>query len=372
LITKHYKIDRKNIETASAILSEAGETIRNGGLVVFPTETVYGLGANALREEASKKIYRAKGRPSDNPLIIHIANLKDLPTIAKEIPNAAYLLAKKFWPGPLTMIFNKSKDVPDTTTGGLSSVAVRMPDDEIALGVIRCGGGFVAAPSANTSGRPSPTKACHVADDLDGKVDMIIDGGDCTIGLESTILDMTVSPFAILRPGAITAEMLEEVIKEKVTSSSGKALKEDTAPKAPGMKYRHYSPKAKLVLIAGEVGKVADYINERIGEALSDGGVNGDCIGIIASEEIANRYSEELRRAGSNLESTDLQKRVIVKTIGNRADASGIAANLYRILREFDAEDVSVIYSEVFPEEGIGIAIMNRLTKAAGYEIIYV
>ena len=204
------KIDRYQID--DKVLAKAGEILKNGGLVAFPTETVYGLGANALNEDAAMKTYAAKGRPSDNPLIVHIADIDDLPIVARNISDKAKQIMERFWPGPLTLIFEKQYIVPYGTTGGLSTVAVRMPTDEIAKAVIRAGGGYISAPSANTSGRPSPTSAQHVADDFDGKIDMIIDGGNVDIGLESTILDMTVEPPMILRPGAITKEMLEEEI----------------------------------------------------------------------------------------------------------------------------------------------------------------
>ena len=224
-------------------MDQAGEIIKKGGLVAFPTETVYGLGANALDADASAKIYAAKGRPSDNPLIVHIADFSALDFIVKEIPESARKLAEAFWPGPLTMIFRKKETVPYGTTGGLETVAVRMPDHPVALALIRAGGGYIAAPSANTSGRPSPTKASHVADDMNGKIDVIIDGGDVGIGLESTIVDLTVPQPMILRPGYITKEMLEDVltcVEEDCTM-----MRDDSgqAPKAPGMKYRHYAPK---------------------------------------------------------------------------------------------------------------------------------
>ena len=233
------KIDKNQIDEDA--IREAGEILREGGLVAFPTETVYGLGANALDEEAAKKTYEAKGRPSDNPLIVHIADLEDLSEITENVPPETELLAKHFWPGPLTMIFEKSSLVPYGTTGGLDTVAVRMPSDLIARKLILAAGGYVSAPSANTSGRPSPTTAEHVWEDLNGKIEMIIDGGSVDIGLESTILDMTVSPPMILRPGAITADMLEEVIGVVSVDETILGSESSQAPKAPGMKYRHLS-----------------------------------------------------------------------------------------------------------------------------------
>ena len=243
------KIDKNQIDTE--IIAEAGKILERGGLVAFPTETVYGLGANALNEEAARKTYEAKGRPSDNPLIVHIADIQALDEIVESIPERAKSIAEKFWPGPLTLIFEKSGVVPLGTTGGLQTVAVRMPEDEIARALIRAGGGYVSAPSANVSGRPSPTSAEHVAEDLDGKIDMIIDGGNVDIGVESTIVDMTVEPPMILRPGAITKEMLEEVIGEVAVDRTTLSETSDAAPKAPGMKYRHYAPKAQLVIVSG-------------------------------------------------------------------------------------------------------------------------
>ena len=228
------KIDKNNIDPE--VIEEAGNILKNGGLVAFPTETVYGLGADALKEEAAKKTYAAKGRPSDNPLIVHIADYEDLKAVAVNIPAKTDALAAHFWPGPLTMIFEKSEVVPYGTTGGLDTVAVRMPSDPVAAAVIRAAGGFVSAPSANTSGRPSPTTAQHVSEDLDGKIDMILDSGSVDIGLESTILDMTVEPPMILRPGAITADMFEEVIGPVSVDETILGSESIKAPKAPGKK----------------------------------------------------------------------------------------------------------------------------------------
>ena len=341
------KIDRHQMD--DEVLAKAGEILKRGGLVAFPTETVYGLGANALNEDAAKQTYAAKGRPSATPLIVQIADVEDLPIVARNISDKAKQLMEQFWPGPLTFIFEKQYIVPYGTTGGLNTVAVRMPTDEIARAVIRAGGGYVSAPSANTSGRPSPTSAEHVADDFDGKIDMIIDGGNVDIGLESTILDMTVEPPMILRPGAITKEMLEEVVGEVAVDAT--LLTEDTgeAPKAPGMKYRHYAPKAELIIVEGEVGETIKAIRQISYEQTR----LGFKVGIIASGETAEYYTNG-----------------IVKNIGTRSNENSIAKNLYRVLREFDEEDVSYIYSEAFDGDGIGSAIMNRLEKAAGHHII--
>lgn len=331
------------------LMQQAGECLKKGGLVAFPTETVYGLGGNALDPEASGKIYAAKGRPSDNPLIVHIAELEALDKIAAEIPPSAYALAEAFWPGPLTMIFRKKEIVPYATTGGLDTVAVRMPSHPAALALIKAGGGYIAAPSANTSGRPSPTKAAHVAEDLSGKIDVIIDGGDVGIGLESTIVDLTEEEPAILRPGYVNEAMLREVLGA-VHMDPG-LLKNDPSvrPKAPGMKYRHYAPKADLTIVDGESVAVIAKINELVQAAK----MQGKQAGVIATDETAALYKDG-----------------IVRSVGTRTDEITIAAHLYALLREFDAMDVSVIYSESFDTPQMGQAIMNRLIKAAGHQRI--
>lgn len=342
------KTDSNNINME--VIREAGEIIKRGGLVAFPTETVYGLGANALDEDASAKIYAAKGRPSDNPLIVHIAEIEDLDKIVTEIPQKAKLLADKFWPGPLTMIFSKSDMVPLGTTGGLNTVAVRMPDHGLALELIKASGGYVAAPSANTSGRPSPTKASHVAEDMNGKIDMIIDGGMVGIGIESTIVDVSTETPMILRPGYINKEMLEEVIGEVLVDKTlleGVDTKEK--PKAPGMKYKHYAPKADLTIIEGNQNDVIDLINKLTAEKIE----SNHKVGIIATDETIDRY-----QSGQT------------KSIGSRGDEQSISHNLYNILREFDDTNVEIIYSESFSNEKMGVAIMNRLLKAAGHKII--
>lgn len=343
------KIDKNKINTD--IIREAGRILREGRLVAFPTETVYGLGADALNEHAAQKIYAAKGRPSDNPLIIHITNMDDLAKIISFIPEAAKVIADKYWPGPLTMIFDKSGIVPYGTTGGLDTVAVRMPSHEIAREVIDAGGGYIAAPSANTSGRPSPTTALHVEEDMTGKIDMIIDGGSVDIGVESTILDMTVVPPMILRPGAITREMLTELIGEVSVDKTLITPDSKKAPKAPGMKYRHYAPKAELTIVEGEIKEVIAKINSLAAEKLEE----GLKVGIIGTEETVECYP-----AGD------------VKSIGTREDEATIAGSLYGILREFDNDGVDYIYSEAFATGGIGSAIMNRLLKAAGHHVIHI
>ncbi len=330
-------------------LLEAAEILRKGGLVAFPTETVYGLGADGLREEAARKIYEAKGRPSDNPLIIHIADRRDLADLAAEIPEKAAALAKKFWPGPLTMIFKKSDHVPKGTTGGLDTVAVRMPSHPLALALLKVSGIYIAAPSANISGRPSPTCAEHVREDLDGKIDMILDGGEVEIGIESTIVDVTERIPVILRPGFITKEMLEKEIGEVALDPAVllEKPKKEIVPKAPGMKYRHYAPKADLCIVEGKTERVIAYILENTKKKMEQ----GYKVGILAAEETKERYVQG-----------------IVKTIGSRKDDHSILQRLYGALREFDSIGVDYIYSESFSEVEHGYAVMNRLLKAAGYQ----
>ncbi len=338
-------------EREQAELHRAGTVLRGGGLVAFPTETVYGLGGDALNPDSSRKIYEAKGRPSDNPLIVHIADLDALDKITSGVPETALKLAEAFWPGPLTMILHKSEAVPLATTGGLETVAVRMPSHPVAQALIREGGGYVAAPSANTSGKPSPTLAAYVAEDMNGRIDMIIDGGEVGIGLESTIVDLTVNTPRILRPGYITGEMLEKAVGEVTADATILRSQADCgqAPKAPGMKYRHYAPEGDLTIVRGEAGKVVEYINL---QAAKDEAA-GKKVGVIGTEELLEGYRAD-----------------VVKSVGSRADEETIARRLFRILREFDDERVTRIYSEGFSEEGLGQAIMNRLLKAAGHHVI--
>lgn len=338
------KVDKNQID--EEVIQEAGDILKNGGLVAFPTETVYGLGANALDEEAAKKTYAAKGRPSDNPLIVHIADVQALEEIAANIPPETEELAFHFWPGPLTMIFEKNEIIPYGTTGGLETVAVRMPSDLVARELILAAGGFVSAPSANTSGRPSPTAAQHVYKDLEGKIDMILDGGSVEIGLESTILDMTVRPPMILRPGAITVDMLEAVIGPVSVDETMIGSESTKAPKAPGMKYRHYAPKARMFIVEGTLREEVLAIRQLAYAARR----KNKKVGIIATNETAVLYTHG-----------------VVKNIGARDNEKSIARNLYAVLREFDDEDVEEIYSESFASQGIGNAIMNRLEKAAGH-----
>lgn len=339
-------------EQPSQALEQAAGILKQGGLVAFPTETVYGLGGDALRSEASEKIYAAKGRPSDNPLIVHIAKEEDLQRLAREIPEKAYQLMDVFWPGPMTMIFYKQPVVPDSTTGGLDTVAVRMPAHNVAYELIRRSGILIAAPSANLSGRPSPTSADHVREDLDGRIDMILDGGDCRYGIESTIVDMTGEIPVILRPGYITKEMLEQVIGTVEVDPGISGLLPEMKPKAPGMKYTHYAPKGIMYIVEGDSRKsVIRCINRLVRERQAAG-----CrVGVLATRYNAMAYEAD---------------EVLV--VGDRSDELMISSRLYRTLREFDQRGVDYIYSESFAGSGLGRAIMNRLLKAAGYRVIRV
>ena len=332
-----------------AAIARAGRILKDGGLVAFPTETVYGLGGDALNPESSKKIYAAKGRPSDNPLIVHVCRWEDVAPIVEEIPKEAEKLAAAFWPGPMTMIFNKSSLVPYETTGGLDTVAVRFPSNKIAAAMIRAGGGYIAAPSANKSGRPSPTEALYCKEDLDGKVEMIIDGGQVGIGLESTIIDLTEEKPTILRPGYITKEMLEKVLGEVEVDRTIIAPNSGIRPKAPGMKYRHYAPQGDLAIVEGSPEHVVSYINEACGKAKAEGKVTG----IICTDETRDRYQADY-----------------VYSAGTRSDEETVARQLFKILREFDDDGAQVLFSESFAGGGICMAIMNRLMKAAGQKVI--
>lgn len=338
------KVDHQKLEAPIDIL-------KKGGLVAFPTETVYGLGGDALQADASKKIYAAKGRPSDNPLIVHIADFSQLEEIASEVPESARKLNEAFWPGPLTMIVKKNDKVPYETTGGLDTVAVRMPSHPVARALLQDSRVMIAAPSANTSGRPSPTMADHVWEDLHDKIDCIIDGGTVDIGLESTIVDLSEDVPTILRPGYINQEMIREVLGECIMDPGLSEENKKVRPKAPGMRYKHYAPKGELYIVEGDMDKVIDKINELAKEASE----SGEIVGIVATEETKDRY-----------------KYGRVLTIGSREDEDSIAHNLYGILREFDELGDTKMYTEAFSTPRIGQAIMNRLLKAAGHKVIEV
>lgn len=338
-----------NLKSDFTYLEEASEIIKIGGLVAFPTETVYGLGANALDEEAVKKIFIAKGRPQDNPLIIHVAD-KNIDNYVNEIPEVAKKIMDRFWPGPLTIILNKKDIIPNVTSANLDSIGIRMPNNEIALELIRLAGVPIAAPSANISGRPSPTDVERCIEDLEGKVDYIIGGMQCNIGVESTIIDCTSNPPLILRPGGITLEMLKE-IDNNIEIDPGIMQKpsENLKPKAPGMKYRHYAPKAEVKIIKGDNKKTIEKINKMIDNYIED----GKKVGILSSERNKSFYKKgEVISLGSSLEE--------------------VAHNLFESLRSLDDKGVDVILAEAYEEKGVGIAIMNRLNKSAGYNIINV
>jgi L-threonylcarbamoyladenylate synthase len=350
LKTKVIRIYEDKLEDKT--LKECGEALRNGKLVVFPTETVYGLGANALEEDAVKKIFEAKGRPQDNPLIVHISDIDEIKPLVKEIPKIAYELMEKFWPGPMTIILSKSSLIPDRTSAELDSVGIRMPSNKIARKLIKEAKVPIAAPSANISGRPSPTDIETCIEDLDGKVDYIIGGQKCDVGVESTVIDCTAYPPCVLRPGGITLEMLKEIDNNiYIDSAIMTKDNENIKPKAPGMKYRHYAPKAELKIISGNLRN---------------------------SVEKIKKLTEEYESAGKNvgIMTTDETKELYVKgqivSLGSRENLESIARNLFSVLRSFDSKNVDIILSESFEEKGIGIAIMNRLKKSAGFNIINV
>jgi L-threonylcarbamoyladenylate synthase len=329
------------------IIKEAADILKKGGLVVFPTETVYGLGADAQNEKAVNNIFKAKGRPQDNPLIVHVGDIDMVPELVKEIPLSARKIMDRFFPGPITVIMKKSDKIPMVTSAGLSTVGIRMPENIIARELIRESGVPVAAPSANTSGKPSPTEVNRCVEDLDGKVDFIIGGGKCSYGLESTVIDCSVYPPVILRPGRITLEMLQE-IDENIYIDSG-LITGNERPKAPGMKYKHYAPKAKVKIIQGSVKKTVEKINEIVQNYIGD----KSKVGIMATDETISEY-----------------KQGIVISLGSRNDVETIGSNLFETLRALDDLGVDLILSESFEENGIGIAIMNRLKKSAGFDII--
>lgn len=332
-------------------IKEAADIINKGGIVAFPTETVYGLGANALNEEAVDKIFKAKGRPQDNPLIVHVAS-KNIDKLVKEVPAIAKSLIDKFWPGPLTIILNKKDIIPNRTSANLESVGIRMPNNEIALKLIELSGCPIAAPSANISGRPSPTDVERCVEDLDGKVDYIIGWKKSDVGVESTIVDCTVMPPVVLRPGGITLEMLRKVCSE-ITIDKAIQGKPDSnlKPKAPGMKYRHYAPKAKLQIIKGNKEKTIEKINEIVQNYID----NQKRVAILSTEEVSNRFP-----LGE------------IISLGSEKNLYDVARNLFEALRKCDDLNVDFILCQGFEDKGVGLAIMNRLNKAAGFNILEV
>lgn len=349
-------------------VEEAAEVIRRGGLVAFPTETVYGLGGNALDPEASRKIYAAKGRPSDNPLIVHVSCMEEVDALVSAFPEDARKLMETFWPGPLTIIMPKAECVPLETTGGLNTVAIRCPENKLTLAFIKAAERPIAGPSANTSGKPSPTEAEHVLHDLDGKIDMILDDGPVGIGVESTIIDVTGEVPTLLRPGAITLEELSQTLGKTVEVDPAivaGGVKEGIHPKAPGMKYRHYAPNARMALVTTAFLKEHDYgvsgedrknedrkVASAIERLVKKDEAEGKKVGIICCEETRELYAGEYE--------ADL------KVIGRRSDPLSMTHELFRILREFDDDQVETIYAESYSDHGVGFALMNRMRKAAG------
>ena len=381
-------------------IEEAAQILKTGGLVAFPTETVYGLGGNGLDKEAARKIYAAKGRPSDNPLILHVSKMEEVYPLVESVPEKAKRLMESFWPGPLTLILQKSKIVPLESTGGLDTVAIRCPDNALTLELIERAGLPVAGPSANLSGSPSPTEASHVYHDLSGRIEGILDDGAVGIGVESTILDMSTETPTLLRPGAITLEDLTEVLGEKPEIDPtllGKKMEDGFIPKAPGMKYRHYAPKAEMILFITSTvrkacdtsfcsleekesedktsekkrsedriseGKESEYkVSKRIAEYLEEEGKGfpREKIAVFCAEETKHFYQEMAEKEG-----------IVLKVLGRRDEPLSMTHNLFRILRECDEEGIELILSEGYSEKGIGFALMNRMKKAAGQKIILI
>ena len=333
-------------ETDADAIPQAAAILRRGGLLGIPTETVYGLGADALNETAVRHIFEAKGRPQDNPLIIHVPDASWLERYCREVPETAYRLAERFWPGPLTMILPRRENVPLQTTGGLETVGVRCPDHPVTRAIIEAAGVPVAAPSGNTSGRPSPTTAAHMLEDMDGRIDAILDGGPCSVGVESTIVDLTCTPPRLLRPGGITLEQLRAALGEvAVDPAVTRLMGAGERPRAPGMKYRHYAPKAPVTVVTGEPERSAAYIAAHAGP--------GD--GVICFEEFLPMYAGGARP---------------VMSLGPAGDKGEQARRVFDALRAFDHTAVSAIWAQCPDSGGIGLAVTNRLNKAAGFHIV--
>ena len=338
------KPDKKKIRLVAGF-------IRKGGLVAFPTETVYGLGADALNGAAVLRLFDAKKRPLDNPPIVHISDVETAYRLAKEVPKVAEKLVAEFWPGPLTLIFERSKIVPDVTVAGLDTIAVRMPRHNVALALIRESGCPISAPSANLAGKPSPTTAQHVLEDLKGQIDAILDAGPTNIGVESTVLDLTVSPPQILRPGGVSHEALKKVIGRVELNPI--VVADRTLPleraRSPGVKHKHYAPDAEMFLVEGEIEAVVNKVDELVRFYRK----KGRRVGVLATDETVDHYRAD-----------------VVKSLGSRSDLASIARHLFGLLREFNADKVDVIVAEGVPAEELGLAVMNRLRKAAGYKIV--
>ncbi len=339
-------METKILSTDEKDINEAGKIIRNGGLVAFPTETVYGLGASALDAFAAKKIYAAKGRPSDNPLIVHICDKNQIEKIAAEIPTSAKMVIDKFMPGPVTVILKKKPCIPDDVTAGLDTAAIRFPSHETAQRLIRAAGVPIAAPSANLSGKPSPTKAKHVINDMTGRIDAVIDGGSCAVGVESTIIDFTGEKPVILRPGGVTYEDLKNAgIETEIDKNILRSIAADEVPKCPGMKYKHYAPNAEVTVVEGEITAVRRKIKELLK------GVNGKIAGVMT------------------MDGADYDNAVILSVGGGNKE---YAQNLFAALREFDELGAEVVFAEFCDDGGYGLAVKNRLYKAAAQRVIHV
>lgn len=344
--TTKWIVDKNNVRTDSyPHIQQAAALLQRDEVVAFPTETVYGLGANALEDSAVAKIFKAKGRPSDNPLIVHISNQQQLTNLVDNITPVAKKLTEAFWPGPLTIILKKKTGISELVTAGLDTVAIRMPDHEIALALIEETGLPLAAPSANLSGKPSPTLAKHVEEDLNGKIAGIVDGGATGVGLESTVVDCTVDIPIILRPGGVTKEQLEKVVGRVDVDPALEKEETTLNPKSPGMKYTHYAPVAPLYIVEGS----PQYLQHVVDKARADGKI----VGVLSTDEQINRIKAD-----------------VVLTVGTRKDLHTIAAHLYEVLRAFNETSVDIIFSESFPQVGVGAAVMNRLQKAAGHKIV--
>jgi len=331
----------------------AANVINKGGLVAFPTETVYGLGADALNSKAVEKIFAAKKRPPDNPIIVHVASKEDVYRLAKSVPKGAEKLMSQFWPGPLTLILKRSELVPDITVVGLDTIAIRMPNNEVALALIRESRTPIAAPSANLAGRPSPTTAQHVIDDLAGRIDVVLDAGPTRIGVESTVVDMTTSIPVVLRPGGTPFEKLKNVLGKvdlhpAVIAATKRRV--DVA-RSPGMKHRHYAPKAEMVVVEGKPEKVLERVQGLVASYMA----KDKKVGVLATNESQSNYNAD-----------------VVKSLGSRSDPDTIAKNLFKLLRELDQENVDVIIAEGIAAEGLGLAVMNRVRRAANFNIVKV
>jgi L-threonylcarbamoyladenylate synthase len=347
--TLNLKVDPKNPEKEKIL--EAARLIIQGRLVAFPTETVYGLGADAFNAKAVLAVFKAKKRPLDNPPIVHVCSVKDIERLVSEMTPEAVMLMKKFWPGPLTLILKRSIAVPSVTVSGLDTIAVRMPKNNVALALIKESGRPISAPSANLSGRPSPTSAAHVLHDLDGRIDAVLDGGPTRIGVESTVLDLTVDPPQVLRPGGTSVEALRKILKKVKLNpvvTSDMALPVEKA-RSPGIKHKHYAPDAELIVVEGKMPAMVEKVKELVNFYQR----SGNKVGVLCTDETVASYKAE-----------------VVKSIGSREDLAEIARNLFRLLREFDLEKADIVVAEGLPVEGLGLAVMNRLRKAAAYKIV--